>query len=544
MPLHHCAFFIAVNVVGSSPTASHDIGERSSVGRAGGKVGFDQSCPVFRYMIMEKMSEAEWRRSRDNLLVALDTIEQKLEDDPLRCIKLHDKQKIFVDNVFYGKETENWLFTSNRWGKSLVGAFCGATMARFGNPDNGAATGGWVVSVDSNASRDIIEPMYFDNGHVVAGGMRPFIPDGEILEWRIKDKVLKLKNGSIIGFKSCESKGRKFPGVARDWIQFDEPPDKFVYDEAGIRIGAGKKLRLFGTCTLLPPEGTVGGISWLYNEIVKREKDLPHVKVFTGSMYDNPYLGKEEITIAEARYPVHTNVGKIRILGELLPGIGGSRVYSSFDRMVHVEPAMPFYNNLPLCWMWDFNVEPMISHVGQKQGDQFRVLQEFVLDEGNIFEMVDMFRQAYPTHGAEIWVYGDATGSFRDVQTNSSNFNLIMRAMSNYPVPAKLKLPLKNPNVQDRINAVNTALKDEIGAINLRVHKDCPELIQDFEEVLTDHSGGIRKTKNPRDPYYKRTHASDDVGYWVAYEAPAKVQSYYKLKSRVQIPKVPSYAFN
>lgn len=490
------------------------------------------------------ISKTEWQRRMDSLIVMADGLRQEVERDPLLRIRLHDKQKPFVENVFHGKETENWLFTSNRWGKSLVGAYCGSTMARFGNPDNGEPTGGWVVSVDSNASRDIIEPMYFDNGHVVQGGMEPFIPDSEIAEWRIKDKVLKLKTGSIIGFKSCESKGKKFPGVARDWVHFDEPPDKAVYDEAGIRIGAGKKLRLFGTCTLLPPEGTVGGISWLYNEIVKREHDLPHVRVFTGSIYDNPYLDRKEIGILESRYPPGTNANRIRLQGELLPGIGGSRVYNSFDRNIHVRRGMNFYTNIPLAWVWDFNVEPMVSYVGQKHGHEFKVFEEFILDEGNIFEMVELFRQAHPTHGAEIYIYGDQTGDFRDLQTGKSNYSLIMRAMSNYPVPVRLKLPSKNPNVMDRINAVNVALRDEIGAVNLRVAPECPELIQDFEEVLSDYNGGVKKTKNVRDPYYRRTHMSDAIGYWVAYEAPAKRLSYYSLRPKVQVPGIPRYAFN
>lgn len=495
---------------------------------------------------MTDISKVEWKQRQENILIQLDSLNQALKDDPLVNINLHPKQQGFVDNVFYGKETENWLFTSNRWGKSLVGAYIGSVMARNGNPDNGQPTSGWVVSVDSNASRDIIEPMYFDNGHVAATGVRPFIPDSEIAEWRMKDKVLKLKNGSIIGFKSCESKGKKFPGVARDWIQFDEPPDRGVYDEAGIRIGAGKKLRIFGTCTLLPPEGTVGGISWLYNEIVKREHDLPHVKVFTGSIYDNPHIDPAEIAILEARYPAGTTINRIRLQGELLPGIGGSRVYSSFDRSIHVKRSetMTFYNNAPLCWSWDFNVEPMISHVGQRHGNIFNVFEEFVLDEGNIFEMVEMFKQAYPEHGAEVHLYGDQTGDFRDAQTGKSNFNLILRAMADYPAPVKLKLPRKNPLVMDRINAVNTAMKDENGIVNVKINNECSELIQDFEEVLTDHSGGIRKTKNTRDPYYKRTHASDDIGYWISYEAPAKKQGFFSLKSRVVIPKVPHYAFN
>jgi len=490
------------------------------------------------------MNKREWQERMDALLVMADQVKQEVEGDPLLAVELHPKQKAFVENVFYGQETENWLFTSNRWGKSLVGAYCGATMARFGNPDNGQPTGGWVVSVDSNASRDIIEPMYFDNGHVIQGGMKPFIPDSEIDEWRIKDKVLKLKTGSIIGFKSCESKGKKFPGVARDWIQFDEPPDKSVYDEAGIRVGAGKKLRLFGTCTLLPPEGTVGGISWLYNEIVKRELELPHVKVFTGSIYDNPHLDQKEIDILEARYPAGTTINRIRLQGELIPGIGGSRVYSPFERQLHVKRGMNFYTNSPLAWIWDFNVEPMVTYTGQRHGNSFKVFEEFLLDEGNIFEMVDLFRQAHPTHGAEIYIYGDQTGDHRDMQTGKSNYNLITRAMSNYPVPVRFKLPTKNPNVIDRINAVNAALKDEVGAINLHVAPECKELIQDFEEVLSDNKGGIKKTSNPRDPYFRRTHMSDALGYWVSYEAPAKKLSYYSMRPRVVVPGIPKYAFN
>lgn len=466
-------------------------------------------------------------------------------NDPLLTFKPHPKQKEFIDAVLYGKETEVWAFTSNRWGKTLAGGVCGSTLARFGDPDSGMATSGWVISPDNNTSRDVVEPVYFDNGFVPQDqAVKPLIPDSEILEWRRKDKILKLKNGSFIGFKSCESKGKKFPGTAKDWIHYDEPPDKSVYDEGGIRVGAGKKLRIFGTCTILPPEGTVGGISWLYPAIIKREHQLAHIKIFRGSIYDNPHLDGDYIETLRARYIEGTPQYRIRIDGELLPGIGGARVYSPFDRTLHVpEIKMPWFTKVPLAWIWDFNVEPMVSLVGQKMGNKFRVFKELILEEGNIFEMVDLFRDHYPTHGSEVHVFGDATGKFRSEQTRHSNYSLIMKAMSNYPVPVRLRLPEKNPNVPDRINAVNIALRDPSGIVNLEMTSHCPELMQDFEECLSDGRGGIKKTHNKKDPYHRRTHVSDAIGYWVWKEAPPKKVMAVRPIHRVVIPSVPAYAF-
>jgi len=37
-----------------------------------------------------------------------------------------------------------------------------------------------------------------------------------------------------------------------------------------------------------------------------------------------------------------------------------------------------------------------------------------------------------------------------------------------------------------------------------------------------DPRGGIKKATNRKDPYYRRTHSSDGIGYWIAYEAPVR----------------------
>jgi hypothetical protein len=133
--------------------------------------------------------------------------------------------------------------------------------------------------------------------------------------------------------------------------------------------------------------------------------------------------------------------------------------------------------------------------------------------------MTEWFKECYPTHGAELWIYGDATGKARG-QTGKSDYQLIMNVLRDYPVPIRWRIPTVNPPVPDRINAVNRALQDERGEIGVLIHPTCEDLTLDLESVLRDPRGGIKKTHNPKDPYYFRTHTSDTFGYWVTYEQP------------------------
>jgi phage terminase large subunit-like protein len=447
----------------------------------------------------------------------------------------HQKQKEFI------KQALEWppkrfvaMLAANRSGKSDAGAFVGAALARFGNQSaryvgasgsdvavRDTATSGWVVSLDFPSSRDIVQPKYFDNGFGAPGAHRPFIPQHEIERWDPQDQVLKLKNGSIVGFKSAESGRLKFQGADKDWVHEDEETPKDIHNEIVIRIGAGRRLRVFMTCTLLPPPGSAGGISWVYNEIVTAWKNgSKDISIVTASMYDNPHIPREEIEKLEAIYPEGSLERRIRLNGELLPTTAGARVYGNFDRALHVRKADTAILRKPLCWIWDFNVEPMVSLVGQHDNGVFKVLGELWLEQGNIPAMCDLFRRYYPTHLAEVRVYGDASGHQRSHQSNKSSYALIRAELMNYPTPIRVLVPDKNPSINDRLNAVNYALRDEDGTLNVEVDPACEQLITDLEQVISDGKGGIKKTTNRKDMYYWRTHASDALGYWIAYEAP------------------------
>ena len=408
------------------------------------------------------------------------------------------------------------------------------------------ATAGWVVSLDFPNSRDVIQPKYFDNGMVPPGAHAPFIPQREIKEWRQSDQILKLKNGSIIGFKSCDAPASKLQGAGKDWIHFDEVPPKEHFDEAVMRVEGGRSLQIIGTATLLPPVGQRGGVSWVYEEIIKpwQRGQKPGVEVFSAGIRDNPFIGEEEIKVLEAVFPPGSKPHDIRIAGKLIPGLGGALAYHSFDRDTHVKELEPPSSNLPLCWMWDFNVAPMVTLIGQYIGGKFYVYRELVLEEGNIPEMCEYFMNTIDNLDVRsvVYIYADATGTNRNSQTGDTDFRVIQNSVIRYGTAFRMKVKPKNPLVSNRLQAVNRSLKNEWGEANLLIDSSCTELIADMEGVLMDPMGGIKKSKNTQDPYYRRTHSSDALGYWIEYEAPVKrlIEGY---KQRVTAIQTPQYGF-
>lgn len=493
------------------------------------------------------------RAEEERLLLLRQELLDRRSEDPLLTFVPTDKQRPFITSVLHNLKRENWFIAANRAGKSAAGAFCGAALARFGGEPRPAysqnvtvtdrATSGWVSALDSPMSEQVLQPKYFENEHFVKGAMpSPFIPQREVSEWRKSESTLKLKCGSIINFKSAESGRTKYQGAEKDWVHMDEEHPKDIYEEIQIRVGASP-LRIFGTATLLPPQGQVGGVTWIFSDIIQRWESglLDTVGIFGSSIYDNPHISREEIRALETIYPENTVQRQIRLEGKWLPGLSGSRAYPRFERRLHVRLQPTPIQRRPLVWFWDFNVEPMVSGVGQRDGSLFRVYKELVLDEGDIDAMCDLFVEAFPHHLGEIWIYGDATGRNREKAAASrSCYDLIQNHMRTYGSPLRLKVPQQNPLVPDRINSVQRALKDEYGHLRVEIDPGCTELIADFEQVLRDSRGGIKKSHDRKDPYYRRTHLTDAFGCWVAFDEPIRAGGTVA-KPRVAIP-TPSYS--
>ncbi len=463
------------------------------------------------------------------------TLAERRAEDPLcNFVPTKPQQQFLGSNV-----SEVWFIAANRAGKSDALAAAISSLARFGHTDPRPAYGPsgivirdravsiWAISLTFPLGRDVLQPKIFDNGYVPAGQPhKPFVTPWEISSWTQTAQVLRLKNGSMIGFKSCDQRRDIFQGVGRDMVAFDEAPPWAVYDEATMRVEAGRRLLIRGAATLLPPEGMVGGVSWLYPRKIQvfQSMSAPAGLLIVGaSIYDNPHLLPEEIARLEEKYPEGSADRRIRLNGEWLPGMAGALAYPPFRRAVHVNPLLSRESReprLPLMWCLDFNVEPMGTTVFQKVGRIYRGLDEITLETADLPSMAEEFRRRFPEHRAPLYIHGDATGKRRDVQTNKTNYTLILEGLRGLPYPVEMRVPELNPGVTDRINALNCLLCGRDGEVRLELASSMTETIADFEEVLRDKSGGIKKVSNRMDPYCRRTSWTDSIGYMAVYHEP------------------------
>lgn len=203
--------------------------------------------------------------------------------------------------------------------------------------------------------------------------------------------------------------------------------------------------------------------------------------------------------------------------------VSGIRAYPAFRHELHCVAGLQIIPTLPLCLMCDFNVAPHIWIVGQIHGGQrLDCVRQLRLNPGGVADMVREFRNRWPAHQAGVWVYGDATGQYRDVQTTQSDYDLLVASFRGYSSPPELRVPRDNPREKNRIDALNTRLRDTDGQAHIRIDPEgCPDLVRDLAEcVLKPDGSGVLKVRDSHDPYHERTHASDGVGYLVWREWP------------------------
>jgi hypothetical protein len=197
------------------------------------------------------------------------------------------------------------------------------------------------------------------------------------------------------------------------------------------------------------------------------------------------------------------------VLGSYL-SMDGGRVYSSFDREVHVRETR-VNPGLPLLWSLDFNVDPMASVIAQVSGEMVWVVDEIYLRNSTTKEACEEFIRRYPKHDRGVVIYGDTSGNQRQT-TGSTDYEMIREYFAAYSrLQPSMHVEGSNPRVRNRVNRMNRQFKSAAGTVGIAIDPKCKELIRDFEEVsYKADSPDIDKNKDRL-----RTHSPDALGYLV-----------------------------
>jgi hypothetical protein len=322
-----------------------------------------------------------------------------------------------------------------------------------------------------------------------------------------------LETGSRILLRSVDEFER-LRGTNLAWFGIDELT--YTAEEAWLRLEGRLRdplaTKLSGFAVWTPK-----GHDWVFRKFLANP--TPNYTVILSRPFENRHiLDKIPDFYERLKGSYDDRFYRQEVLGEYL-STDTNRVYEPFSSQEHVGDVT-IDARLPLLWALDFNVDPMSSVVVQKRGEMFVILDEIVLNRASTYQACEEFWNRFRHHSGGVVVYGDASGQNLKT-TGTTDFQIIKQFFASTPYRyADYRVPKSNPAVRDRVQLVNSKLKNAAGEINMRISPRCKELIKDLEQVTYKPDSTVMD--KDRDP--KRTHLSDALGYLIWQESRTHVR--------------------
>lgn len=157
----------------------------------------------------------------------------------------------------------------------------------------------------------------------------------------------------------------------------------------------------------------------------------------------------------------------------------------------------------------DFNVDPMSAVVCIIENDRIFVVDEVQIYSSNTNEMCDEIKTRYKNK--QIVVYPDPSARQRKTSAGGLT-DLAILKNNGFDVKCRSTAPL----VRDRINAVNSKLKNVNGKNSLFIVKFCKNAIKSIERQIYKEGTHIPDKDSGYD------HMNDALGYLVEYNFPLR----------------------
>jgi phage terminase large subunit-like protein len=376
-----------------------------------------------------------------------------------------------------------------------------------------------VCSVDFNSGiAGIILPMF-----------ETWLPKHAVKKFWSETRVLELKNGTEIDFKSYDQDIEKFEGVERHLVWMDEEPPRDVYESNFMRtVSGGINGKILITCTPLH------GLTWVYDVLYDNPSAKPpavsHCHV---SIFENPHLDKAAIESVK-NDPAMKDSLESALYGLFIAKSG--LIYKDFGNVNMLRPEAPKPD-----WMIVLGIDPHdrnphgVVFSGLSRDNVWIVFDE-IMEQCTIKDLVGMIKTKLGTRWPPALAIID-TSAHAPQSISGRSVADEMKMMGLPTIPAF-------KDWQPGVLKLSSLISPGGGQLpKLYVMENCANLIREFRHYVWADWARKRDKYNPKEmPLKKDDHLLDALRYLVMSNIVYRPPGFgFKPKTPVRISPITGY---
>ena len=376
------------------------------------------------------------------------------------------------------------LITGRRFGKTFL---CIQELAKFSRYPKKKV---WYVAPTYRMAKDIVWNDLVDR----------MTKHKWLKKLNHSDLRLTLRNGSEISLRGADNEN-SLRGVGLDFLVMDEFAD--VKEHAWYEVLRPTLSDKNGSALFC---GTPRGYgNWSYNLFTKENED-EQWKSFQFTTLDGGQVSASEVQ--QAKQDLDERTFNQEYMASFVNYAG--QIYYNFDRKQNVlDIYNPKTNEIHIGM--DFNIDPMSAVISELKGNNIYVYDEIVIYSSNTDEMVQEIKNRFKDK--HIFIYPDPASKQRKTSAGGVTDLAILKNAGFH-----LRVRNNHPLIRDRINAVNTKLKNGVGDRTLFIAKKCKTMLKSIERQIYKEGTTVPDKDNNYD------HMNDALGYLVEYLYPVKRQ--------------------
>lgn len=371
------------------------------------------------------------------------------------------------------------LISGRRFGKTFLAIQEMAKFSRFPNQKV------WYISPSYRQSKTICWDML----------KQQMIKHRWVQKINEADLSMVLRNNSVISLKGADNE-QSLRGVGLNFVILDEFAD--IKPQAWYEVIRPTLSDTLGSALFC---SSPKGFNFAYDLYSKQD---PEWQSFKYTTLEGGQVSQEEIEQAKNDLDERTFQQEYLATFVNYAGI----IYYNFDRNTHIIDHYERDSKVIHIGM-DFNIDPMVCVVAQQHQNDLIIDDEIQIWSSNTSEMIDEIKSRY--QGYRIFVYPDPASRQRKTSAGGMTDLALLRNAG-----FEVRVRSQHPLVRDRINAVNSKLKNANGVSSLFITKSCKNLIKSLERQIYKEGTSVPDKDSGFD------HFNDALGYMIEYMFPLR----------------------